>query len=188
MLAVPRWSQQGLDFFALFDVVGNHGKEDHAPEEEVIFLNHSFFSFCKSIDSIFSSFPRSDWPWTIRLTGHFVVTQRTSAPAVWATDYRIELVLQCSSNQCYIGPHIYWKVMIWAFFDVELQKAGNINPKFSSAKIWTMNPFLCILFLALRFAGKIDHDVGSTATFPTKWHIPKSPKISKNIKNSCGGA
>ena len=119
------------------------------------------------MDSIFSSSPRPDWPWTIRLTEHFVVTQHT---------YRFELVLQCSSNQCCIGPHICWKVMMWASFDVELQKGGSlasppcwchaqasVNPECSPANMWAMNPFLCILFLVLRFAGKVDHEVGSTA-------------------------
>ena len=42
-------------FSCLIDAVGDHGQEDHAPKEDVIFFNHSFFSIWESIDSIFSN-------------------------------------------------------------------------------------------------------------------------------------
>ena len=151
-------------FSCLIDVVGDHGQEDHAPKEDVIFFNHSFFSIWESIDSIFSSSPWPDWAWTVWLTRHLVVTQDTSASAIWATDDGVDLVLQCSSDQRCIGSNFSWKVMMWTSFDVNLQQSGGFTsllmPCTGKSKTRVLS---CIRFLVLRFTGKVDHEVGSSA-------------------------
>ena len=87
-----------------FDVVGDHGQENHAPKEKVIFLDHGLFSFSQPIDSILSSSPSSDWARAIWLTRDLVVSQDATASAIWPPTMGWSLFSNAALIKAAYGP------------------------------------------------------------------------------------